>query len=61
MDEEEEEIEPFRGVLMEYNCSPKCPFLKEYKHPYFEHTAWCDHMLIELDREDFWIAACKFN
>ncbi len=42
-------------------CHEQCPFLKEYEHPFFVHTAWCEYMETELDYIDTWVAACKRN
>lgn len=43
------------------HCSPECPFLKPYEHPYYHHTAWCNRVEDDLIWWDYWIASCQQN
>ena len=42
-------------------CSPKCPYLKAWDHPYWHHSAWCWKQMRELSWYDYWIADCVNN
>lgn len=39
-------------------CKPDCPYLAKWEHPFFYHTAWCWHMMRDLDWYDYWQARC---
>lgn len=39
-------------------CAPSCPFLAQWDHPYWHHTAWCWKQMRDLNWYDYWIADC---
>lgn len=41
-----------------YHCSPDCPYLARWDHPFWHHTAWCWHNLKDLHWHDYWLADC---
>jgi hypothetical protein len=50
-----------RKITRGDHCSPRCPYLKEYAHPFFSKNAWCDFQLRNLSWYDYWLANCKFE
>lgn len=42
-------------------CDPSCPFLAQWSHPYWHHTAWCWKQMRDLDWHDYWLADCLDN
>ena len=43
------------------HCEPNCPFLKQWDHPYWHHTAWCWKQMRDLGWYDYWLADCINN
>lgn len=43
------------------HCSPECPYLNPYEHPYYMVTAWCSRDETELTWYDYWVASCQTN
>ena len=41
-----------------YHCSPDCPYLARWAHPFWHHTAWCWRNLTDLNWHDYWLADC---
>jgi hypothetical protein len=41
-----------------FHCSPDCPFLAKWDHPFWHHTAWCSKMLRDLTWHDYWLPVC---
>jgi len=39
-------------------CKPDCPHLAKWEHPFWHHTAWCWHLMRDLDWYDYWQARC---
>lgn len=39
-------------------CKPECPMLAKWEHPFWNGTAWCWHLMKDLDWYDYWIAEC---
>lgn len=41
-----------------HHCSPDCPFLAKWDHPFYHHTAWCWKNMTNLKWYDYWLADC---
>jgi hypothetical protein len=41
-----------------HHCSPDCPFLAKWEHPFWHRTAWCWRNLTDLQWHDYWLADC---
>ena len=39
-------------------CKPDCPMLAKWDHPFWNHTAWCWHLMQDLQWYDYWLADC---
>lgn len=43
------------------HCSPQCPYLRKWEHPFWHHTAWCWKQMRDLNFYDYWLADCINN
>ena len=39
-------------------CKLECPMLAKWGHPFWNHTAWCWHLMKDLNWYDYWRADC---
>ena len=48
-------------IYNEEHCSPNCPYLAKFEHPFYHYSAWCWKQMRQLHFYDYWIADCIDN
>lgn len=45
-------MKPTDATTVGNNCSNQCKWKREYNHPFYRHSAWCEYQLKELSYYD---------